>query len=228
MPKPFEKLTTEQLLARLDKIIFKQLHIHHTWRPNKSNFDGTNHSKLQDGMYNYHTKTNGWTDIGQHVTLFPDGTFLTGRAFDVSPASIKGWNTGAFAVEMLGDFDTGHEKLEGAQKESILALARYFLKKYGESTIKFHREGPDVTKTCPGSGIDKTAFMKEAKLMGTIFKDVPDTRWSAKYIKAAKDLDIIRGDSDGNFRPEGYITREEAAVLIIRTYEKITGKKVTE
>ena len=83
-------LTAAQLIEMLKLYNHKELQVHHTWRPNHSNFNGKNHQALQDGMRNYHTKNNGWSDIAQHVTLFPDGKFLTGRSFNQSPAGITG------------------------------------------------------------------------------------------------------------------------------------------
>lgn len=224
--KPYRRLTAAQLIKELDAFTYTQLHIHHTWRPRKRDFTGANHEALQTGMENYHRNTNGWDDIAQHVTLFPDGTFLTGRPFGKTPISIKGWNTGAFAVEMVGDFDIGQEKLDGEQREAIVELARYFRNRFGESSIRFHREGPNVTKSCPGSGISKADFLEEVRTLGKIFKDVPDDRWSAPYIEKAKKLDIIRGDGSGNFNPTAPLTREEAAAIVARLYEKITGKEV--
>ena len=224
--KPYRRLTAAQLIKELDAFTYTQLHVHHTWRPRKRDFTGANHEALQAGMENYHRNTNRWDDIAQHVTLFPDGTFLTGRPFGKMPISIKGWNTGAFAVEMIGDFDSGQDKLQGNQKEAIIELSRYFRKRFGENSIKFHNEGPNVAKTCPGSGISKVKFLEEVRNMGKVFKDVPDNRWSAKYIEAAKELDIIRGDNEGNFNPTEPLSREEAAVIAVRTYEKITGNKV--
>ncbi|MGF7059298.1 S-layer homology domain-containing protein [Brassicibacter mesophilus] len=222
--KEFKIITTEELLKMLDNYKFKQLHIHHTWKPSHSNFNGNNHIALQQGMYNYHVNTNKWQDIGQHVSLTPDGLWVTGRPFNVTPASIKGWNTGAFAVEMIGNFDIGHDKLEGEQKESILRLIKYFLENYRESSVKFHREGPGVKKTCPGTSLDKKILIQEAKSMGKAFNDVDDNRWSAKYIEKAKELGLIEGDGQGNFNPLGPLTREQAAVLMIRLYEKLGGK----
>ncbi|WP_068554343.1 S-layer homology domain-containing protein [Thermotalea metallivorans] len=224
----FEIVTIEELLKRLEKYSYRQLHIHHTWKPDHSNFNGKNHIQLQEGMYIYHTKTNKWQDIAQHVTLMPDGTFVTGRNFSKDPVSIQGWNTGAFAVEMLGNFDIGCDKLEGKQKESLIKLARYFAERFGPESIKFHNEGPGVKKTCPGSLLDKKEFMKEVLAMGKVFKDVEDGRWSAKYIEAAKNLDLISGNTDGTFHPTSPLTREQAAVLMVRLYEKITGRKVVE
>lgn len=154
----FEIITINELLRRLDKYNHKELHIHHTWSPSHKDFNGTNGIQLQQGMKNYHIKL-GWGDIGQHVTLLPNGLFVTGRDFNRTPASIQGYNTGSFACEMLGDFDTGHDKLEGLQKESALKLAKWFgdRGKY----VRFHRE--NSSKTCPGTSIDKTQFMAEAK-----------------------------------------------------------------
>lgn len=244
MMSEFKILTFDELSKELDKYTFKQLHIHHTWKPAHSSFTGKNHIQLQQSMKNHHVKNNGWADIGQHLTLFPDGAWVTGRPFNMSPASISGWNTGALAVEMLGNFDLpgtgeynnlGYDKLEGKQKEEILKLIRYFIDKYGEKSIVFHREGPKVTKTCPGTSLNKQELINEAKLlgkdglnMGSVFKDVDDNRWSAPYIKAAKELDIIAGNPDGTFNPTGNLTREQAAVLMVRLYEKITGKKVVK
>lgn len=155
-----EIITLQELLKRLDKYNHKELHVHHTWRP-----DHTTYFKKPDPLYwqqamrNFHVNTNGWNDIGQHVTLLPDGRFVTGRPFNKNPASISGYNTGAFAVEMIGNFDKGNDRFEGKQKDSMIKLARYFDQK--GRYIRFHRE--NASKTCPGTGIDKNEFMKEVK-----------------------------------------------------------------
>ena len=154
----FKIITIDELLKILDKYNHKELHVHHTWEPDHSNFNGSNGIKLQENMRAYHL-SKGWSDIGQHVTLLPDGTFVTGRDFAKTPASIEGHNIGGFACEMLGNFDIGHDKLEGKQRESIIKLAQYFNKK--GRYIRFHRE--NSPKTCPGTSIDKDAFMKEVR-----------------------------------------------------------------
>ncbi len=175
-------LTTEQLLKELDKYKFKQLHIHHTWKPTHRDFNGKNHLALQQGMRNYHINSNGWLDIGHHLALMPDGLFVTGRPFNMTPASIKGWNIGALSLETVGNFDTkgtgsynssGHDVLEGKQKEGVLALIKWFGDKYGYGTIKFHREGPGVAKTCPGTSLDKATMIAEAKGQASIPKPQP-------------------------------------------------------
>lgn len=239
----FEILNFEELKKELDKHKFKQLHIHHTWKPTHRSFKGNNHIQMQQSMYNYHVNTNKWSDIGQHLTLFPDGKWVTGRPFNIAPASIKNWNTGALAVEMVGNFDKlgtlpfnelGYDELEGEQKKQILLLMKYFIDKYGESSIKFHREGQGVAKTCPGTSLNKYAMINEAKelgkvkeviKMGSVFKDVDDNRWSAKDIERAAKLGIIVGTDKGEFNPTGNLTREQAAVIAMRIIDHIKGGK---
>lgn len=155
----FEIISIDELLRRLDKYNHKELHVHHTWKPSHKDFTGSNGVQLQENMKKYHVNTLKWNDIGQHVTLLPDGTFVTGRDFSKNPASISGKNTGAFACEMLGNFDAGNDKLEGKQKDSILRLARYFDDK--GKYVRFHRE--NSPKTCPGTSIDRGQFMNEVK-----------------------------------------------------------------
>lgn len=166
-------LTTEGLLKELNNYKYKQLHIHHTWKPTHKDFNGNNHLALQQGMRNYHINTNGWGDIGHHLALMPDGKWVTGRPFNKTPASIKEWNTGALAVEMIGNFDkpgtgifnsSGYDVLEGKQKENILALIQYYGQRFGYDGVKFHREGPGVAKTCPGNSLDKAVMLNEAKV----------------------------------------------------------------
>jgi len=159
----FEIITIEQLLIKLNNYHHTELHVHHTWKPEHKDFNGSNGLQLQQGMRNYHVNSLGWADIGQHVTLLPDGSFVTGRDFGQTPASISGYNTGGFACEMLGNFDIGNDVLEGKQKDSILRLAKYFNDK--NRYIRFHRE--NAAKTCPGTSIDKAVFMNEVVNYGT-------------------------------------------------------------
>ena len=158
----FKIVTADELIAMLKRggYRYKWSQIHHTWRPNHSNFNGKNHLALQQGMYDYHVHVRGWNDIGQHVTLMPDGLFVTGRSFGSAPAGISGYNTGSFMVEMLGDFDKGKDKLEGAQLEAMLKLQHYLTTQAG-AKIMFHRE--HAPKTCPGTGLDKDAFVQAVK-----------------------------------------------------------------
>lgn len=136
----------------------KQIHIHHTWKPTQKDYTGL---RTIEGIYNYHVKQLKWSDIGQHFAVAPDGTIWDGRDLNRDPASIKGHNEGAISIEMIGNFDKGHDVLTDAQKEAVVELVRLLLKKFNlyRDDIIFHREY-DASKTCPGSGIEKADFLK--------------------------------------------------------------------
>ena len=144
--------------------IFKhisQLHVHHTWKPNHSNYPAYTTLGLHKNMRHYHMNTRGWTDIGQHISIGRYGDVVTGLPITSMPASAFGHNGSSawhpFMFEMIGDFDMGRDKLEGSQLETVLAISRYFHNKKGKP-IKFHRE-MDPRKSCPGTGIDKSWFV---------------------------------------------------------------------
>lgn len=139
-----------------------ELHVHHTLKPNHSNSQST--LQLHKNMKNFHVRTNKWSDIGQHLTIGKDGKVVLGRSVKVSPASAKGYNGNGnwhpFMFEMIGNFDKGHDELKGEQLETVLEIGHYFHVKKGKP-IKFHREMS--SKTCPGSGINKSKFVDEVK-----------------------------------------------------------------
>lgn len=204
----FQKLTTE-----LDNYTFGQVHIHHTWKPTHRNFTGSNHITMQEEMKNYHVNSLGWKDIGQHLTLFPDGIWLTGRPFHTTPASIKGWNTGALAIEMIGNFDLpetniynnlGYDRLLGRQRVELLKLMRYFIDKYGESSIVFHRDNPNAGKTCPGTSLSKEALIEEAK---NLQKNT--LHWGEEYYNNLLKKGIVLDEE----RYDSYLSRAEAMAL---------------
>lgn len=144
----------------------KRIQLHHTYSPSYKHFNGDNHIKLQEGIRNYHIKTNGWNDIGQHFTIFPDGKICTGRDINSSPAGIYGANTGAICIECLGNFNEGGDNMTKAQKEAIVAVTKLLLDKFNltaEDGVTYHAwwtsSGGDLgdyvkgksAKTCPGT-----------------------------------------------------------------------------
>lgn len=139
-----------------------QVHMHHTWSPNHSNKQST--LQLAKNMRNYHMNHNHWADIAQHITIGADGKIVLGRSITRQPASATGYNGSnsrhPFMFETIGNFDVGHDKLEGAQLASVLAVLHFFHVNHGKP-IHFHREMS--TKTCPGSGLNKAKITAQAK-----------------------------------------------------------------
>ncbi|NIK69733.1 S-layer homology domain-containing protein [Paenibacillus sp. BK720] len=54
------------------------------------------------------------------------------------------------------------------------------------------------------------------------FADVPSTAWYASYVRTVVQYGIVKGMSDGTFRPNQEITRQEMAVMLTRALDQIT------
>jgi hypothetical protein len=159
MPAPFKRVSLEQFAGILERFQFTRainaVHMHHTWRPNHQQFRG--HDTIVS-MWKYHTEHNGWSDIAQHITIDPEGYIWLGRNWNMSPASASGNNgngkAGPFMFEMIGDFDVGHDKFDGPQRDTVLSVIAMVQKNFdlAPGSLKFHNMMSG--KTCPGSGID--------------------------------------------------------------------------
>ncbi|MBD2716675.1 caspase family protein [Microvirga sp. STR05] len=166
----FKKLTLAEFTALVNRFPFTRrinaVHMHHTWRPNHAQYQG---EASIEAMWRYHTQTNGWSDIAQHVTIGKDGSIWTGRNWNQAPASASGHNgnsqLGPFMFEMVGDFDKGKDPFGGAQREAALHVVAHILHRFGlpAKALHFHREMS--TKTCPGSGIDYDKTLADVKVI---------------------------------------------------------------
>ena len=138
---------------------------HHTWNPSYAHFNGSNHFERQQAMKTHHIGTNGWADIGQHFTTFPDGTILTGRPLERVPACIYGQNANAICMEHFGNFDRGGDIMTTAQQETIVQMTALLCKRFNlpiniHSIVYHHwfdlntgirNNGGRNTKSCPGT-----------------------------------------------------------------------------
>ena len=129
----FQELAAEY--ARCGSRRITEVHLHHTWRPNRRLFDeltvrlGSSEAaghELVTRMWRFHTQDKGWSDIAQHVTIDPKGTIWLGRSWDRQPASAVGFNgstrRGPFMIEMIGDFDRNQEAPSKKQWKATLSV----------------------------------------------------------------------------------------------------------
>ncbi|MBK7319521.1 LamG-like jellyroll fold domain-containing protein [Candidatus Villigracilis affinis] len=84
---------------------------------------------------------------------------------------------------------------------------------------------------CPGSAITRaemSIFLLRSKFgnthtpppaTGTTFNDVPADYWAASWIEQLAFMEITSGCGNGNFCPEGLVTRAEMAVFLVKTFE---------
>lgn len=191
--------------------------LHHTWVPSYAHFTGSNHFELQRGMQNTHRNNNGWSDIGQHLTIFPDGKICTGRSLELTPACIYMNNSEAICIEVLGDFDAGRDQMTTDQKDSVVfsvaGLCGRFNIATDDSHIVYHHwfsfsgernNGAGGNKTCPGSaffGGNKVSDYQsnlqpliDAALTQPVNGNMPSTVQRMVYVVAAA-LNVRKGPS---------------------------------
>lgn len=173
----FTLFTREEFLNYLEHTSFartiKLVQNHHTYSPSYKSFKNTPDSAfaLLNGMRNYHMQTNHWSNIGQNITTFPDGTIALCRPINEAPACIKGANSYGIGMEHLGNFGTERDSpadidvMTGEHTETIVFINAAFCKKFNLTpnvdTIVYHHwydlktgvrtNGSGITKTCPGT-----------------------------------------------------------------------------
>lgn len=138
---------------------------HHTWSPSYTHFNGNNHFERQLAMKNHHVRNNGWSDIGQHFTSFPDGTIVTGRSLESTPACIFGANRDSICIEHLGNFDKDGDTMTNEHRLSIIQMTAALCDKFrlpvNTFSIIYHHwfelstgkrnNGIGGNKSCPGT-----------------------------------------------------------------------------
>lgn len=199
--------------VRVGRTVLK-IQQHHTYIPSYIHFNGTNHFERQLAMKNYHVNQNGWQDIGQHFTIFPDGVVVTGRSLELSPACILNQNANAICIENFGNFDIGGDLMTNLQQNSIIAVTASLCKRFNLmpnfNSIVYHHwfrldngnrnDGGGNNKSCPGTnffGGNKvsdfnTKFLPlvEAKISTGQIKS--DTTAVLKYVSVVSDELNIR------------------------------------
>lgn len=204
----FKRITVSQFRELLQKFPFTRridsVHMHHTWRPARKDFRG--HETIV-AMWRFHTQENHWSDIAQHITIDPNGEIWLGRNWNNAPASAAGFNgnssAGPFMFEMIGNFDTGCDLFDGAQRDAVISVIAALQNRFELDTrsLKFHNTMS--SKSCPGSALNYEEIVKsveaarQAKAAGVAgargagaraskgpFPDEPDLAL-AQWVKAA-------------------------------------------
>lgn len=132
--------------------------LHHTWSPSAAQYAG---QATWDGIRRYHMAQRGWSDIGYHFGVGPDGSLWRLRPVNLSGAHVLNRNLHTVGVAIVGNFDVEDPMTHGlpaAAKVVAKLLQRFRL---GPAAVRFHREFQD--KTCPGTRVNQEVFRKMVK-----------------------------------------------------------------
>lgn len=180
-------------------------------------------------------------DIKPEITLdLPKGTANPGEISAYVQNEDGTWES----VMTYYDDKTGQVKFK-APHFSTYALIRYsktfddikthWAKTYIEEMASKHvTTGITASTFAPDRTITRAEFAVmalkttgEFEKSSTSFTDVPSSKWYAPYLGKAKDLGLIEADSNGKFRPDDNITREEMAVIIAKTHAYINNLTIS-
>jgi hypothetical protein len=124
----------------------KQVHVHHTVSGN--DYRRADVPALIRGMYRYHTKYLGWSDIGYNFLVDRFGRIWTGRAGGadrpVRGAHTLGFNATSAGVSVIGNFELVSPS--DAVLDAVAAVAAWKLQRYGRDPhrwVKVRSEGSD-------------------------------------------------------------------------------------
>lgn len=167
MAIPFvgKRMTRKEFADYLDSLKFASFNptfvtLHHTAAPSLAQRpDGFSQQHLKN-LLHYYQDTLGWNGA-PHVFVDDeaDGIIVFQR-MDKKGVHAASFNSKSWGVEMLGyydteSFDTGRGKVVRDNSMHALAIMCERLKVKAD-TIKFHRDDPKTSKTCPGMKVKKS------------------------------------------------------------------------
>ncbi len=138
--------------------------IHHTATPSlKQRPTGYTAQHIENMKYGY-VHDRGWSS-GPHFYTDDD------QVWGMCPPTEKGvhaiaFNSNSIGIEVLGDYDnedpfSGRGAACWSMTAEVVKIIMSWLKlPINESTIRFHREDPKTSKTCPGTKITKTWLLR--------------------------------------------------------------------
>jgi uncharacterized protein YgiM (DUF1202 family) len=218
-PTEFDTWIKTQNVART--VLYVQMH--HTYIPAYEHFKGNNHFEMQRGMQHVHKVINGWSDIAQQFTIFPDGKIITGRSLERTPSCIFGFNTHSICIENIGNFDDGGDLMKQEQRSGIIKATTSLVKRFNipinSDKIVYHHwfdlktgertNGKGITKSCPG-----TAFFGGNTVEDANANFIPLVKTAAQGTPIDSPLNILF---------YGSVT---ADVLNVRNAPATSGKKI--
>ena len=160
--------TTNSLKEYLSKITppkwITGICIHHTAEPSlKQRPKGFTAQHIENMKYGY-VHDRGWS-TGPHFYTDDD------QIWGMTPPNVKGihavaYNANSIGIEVLGDYDSEDPMSGrgaacwGMTAEAIKVIMEWLKLPINESTIRFHREDPKTSKTCPGTKITKKWLLR--------------------------------------------------------------------
>jgi len=159
----YDRLSFREAVDALDISWASSVTIHHTASPSLAQRPKGWTIQHMRNLASYYGGELGWSR-GPHLFTDEDQIFGLSPMTERSIHAVS-FNKTSLSIEMLGNYDV-EESMSGRGRE-VLETTAYaaavLIKKLGkeatDSTIKFHRDDPKTSKTCPGRKVDKSYFL---------------------------------------------------------------------
>ena len=130
---------------------WQKIVIHHTASPTDVRRSGKN-VPVDAAMIREWHKTKGWSDIGYHFVIMPDGRCEEGRPLSKPGAHCKVGrrNSMGIGVCLVGNFS--ETKVPDAQLVGLVNKVVQLMEEFklGIESIELHRDVPGAATECPG------------------------------------------------------------------------------
>ena len=167
MAIPFvgKRMTRKEFADYLDSFGFSSFNptfvtLHHTASPTLAQRPNGFSAQHLQNLLHYYQDTLGWNGA-PHVFIDDQGDgIIVFQRMDKRGVHAASFNSKSWGVEMLGyydteSFDTGRGQIvrDNAMQALAIMCKRLHVK---ADTIKFHRDDPKTSKTCPGTKVKKS------------------------------------------------------------------------
>ena len=185
----------------------------------------------------------GWVGIGYHFQVDKDGTIWQGRPINWVGGHTNpppGINSSTIGIAVQGDYHTVSRTMPDAQYNALVWLIRHLQEQYGNLRIQGHR---DLAPTaCPGEYFPMDEVLKLEFRNGSVVEEETDAMKEQRVRELIEEVvwDILTGSgttpapwaegelaeavkagiTDGQ-RPRGFTTRQEAAIMNVRTMKAV-------
>jgi hypothetical protein len=195
--------------------------VHHT--VNANDYRPEDVPAILRGIWKYHVKTRGWSDIGYNFLVDRFGRIWEGRAGGIDKpvvgAHTLGYNDYSFAMSAIGNYETAQPTPEminayGALFAWKLSLsgvdAASMSQKVGKSTFAAINGHRDAGKTaCPGK---------------YLYAQIPAIRALAAQIQQGALLGQLNGNYIGSANPDIVVRKASTGRLFLHDLDRVGGQ----
>lgn len=169
-----------------------------------------------DSIHAYHL-SKGWAGIAYHYFIAKDGKIYRGRPENMRGGHTSNWNYCSIGICFEGNYE--EEQMPEAQIKAGRELVNEIVSRYPSITIGRHSDYGQTE--CPGRYFPFDEIARRAETKDDAEHGEEPSKWAESACMWAAKEGLFRGDNSGNFRWRDFVTREELAVIMERSFLKI-------